>query len=71
MTSNPDLFVHVSLPSGIHRVPRVTAERAGWPIPGEPKRARKRTPKPRVKLGAATPTPDPETVSGDDTKESA
>lgn len=33
------------------------------------KAAAKRTQKPRGGTAAATPTPDPETVSGDDTKE--
>ena len=66
---NPDLFVEVSLPGGIYRVPRAIAERGGWKPLGETKRKR-RTPKPRVKIGAATPN-DPENVSGDTSEESA
>lgn len=65
---NPDLFVIVSLPSGLHRVPRVVAERGGWRIlkdaPNRKRRQRERYPKPRVDLGAATPTPKPGKVSG-------
>lgn len=66
---NPDLFVEVSLPGGIYRVPRAIAERGDWKPLGEAKRKR-RTPKPRVKIGAATPTPEPETVSGETSEES-
>lgn len=65
---NPDLFVEVSLSSGIHRAPRAVADRGGWKPLGKAKRKR-RTPKPRVKIGAATPTPEPEIVSGDTSEE--
>ena len=68
MPQSPDLFVTVSLPSGLHRVPRAIAERGGWRIidaPPRKRRQRERYPKPRVDLGAATPTHKPGTAPGE------
>lgn len=54
---NPDIFVHVSLPSGVHRVPRAVAERAGWEPLGETKPKRSPAAKPRVKKGTTRRKP--------------
>ena len=87
MASTPSLFVRVSTPAGHFSVPRAVADRAdaatGWRVlkqpavgkdgrPLPPKLREKRRPtKPRDVSAAATHTPEPETVSGDTTEESA
>lgn len=74
---NPALFVHVSLPSGIYRMPRAVAERAGLKPLGEtspprspaPKRRRRAAPKLREDSLAVTPESEPETSVSADTEE--
>lgn len=57
------LFCHVTLPTGVHRVPRAVAERAGWPIVGDLPNGHERPDhKPRVDIDDAV-TPQPHAVA--------
>lgn len=70
---NPAVFVRVSLPEGHYTVPAAIAERGSWRVLKQgalDKKGRPLPPKPREDKLAATPTPEPETVSGETSEES-
>lgn len=75
MAENPALFVRVSTEDGHHTMPAASAEGAGSGFrvlkqDALDKSGRPLPFKPREDTLAATETPEPETVSGDDTEES-
>ena len=70
--TDPALIVRVSTPAGLIRIPAaIAALDPSLEVVSGPATDGGQTPpsKPRVKKGAATPTPNPEVPASDDTKE--